>query len=341
MPVMDEAAAWVKKLERPGARIGPRFARGEVRRRAMAYLQGCWHYGSEEQCRPVVEKLRWPSGFICPTCGGCEGTRLRTRPKIQCRACRHQVSLTVGTIFHTTKLPLTSWFLVMWLIATAKNGISSVELGRRLRVKQTNALSLKQKIMAVMAEREDRKRLKGRVEMDDVYLGGHRPSRRGCAATGKQPFVAVVSTSDDRRPRKIKLLPVKGFHKREVKKLVTEHLASTSRLVTDGLRYWTAAAEAGLEHTVMVTGSGKRAAGWSPFKWVNTTLGNVKAAITGTPDQVRGRLYRRVSPDHAGRCLASFAWRFNRRFQLTSLIPRLVHSAVRTVPLPYHQLVAG
>ena len=160
MPVMDEAAAWVKKLERPGARIGPRFARGEVRRRAMAYLQGCWHYGCEEQCRPVVEKLRWPSGFICPTCGGCEGTRLRTRPKIQCRACRHQVSLTVGTIFHTTKLPLTSWFLVMWLIATAKNGISSVELGRRLRVKQTNALSLKQKIMAVMAEREDRKRLR-------------------------------------------------------------------------------------------------------------------------------------------------------------------------------------
>jgi len=81
-----------------------------------------------------------------------------------------------------------------------------------------------------------------------------------------------------------------------------------------------------------VTGSGKRAAQWSPFKWVNTTLGNVKAAITGT--------YRHASPEHAGRCLASFAWRFNRRFQLQSLIPWLVHSAVRTGPLPYHQLVA-
>ena len=54
-------------------------------------------YGSEEQCRAVVEKLRWPSGFVCPVCGGCEGTRLSTRPKIQCRACRHQVSLTAGT----------------------------------------------------------------------------------------------------------------------------------------------------------------------------------------------------------------------------------------------------
>ena len=55
-------------------------------------------YGSEEQCRAVVEKLRWPSGFVCPLCGGCEGTRLSSRPKIQCRACRQQVSLTAGTI---------------------------------------------------------------------------------------------------------------------------------------------------------------------------------------------------------------------------------------------------
>ena len=61
-----------------------------------------------------------------------------------------------------------------------------------------------------------------------------------------------------------------------------EHLASSARLVTDGLSCWTAAAEAGLEHRAMATGSGRRAAGWSPFRWVNTTLGNVKAAITGT-----------------------------------------------------------
>ena len=290
-------------------------------------------YGPEERCRAAVEELRWPKGFVCPLCGSCEGRWLSTRPKIQCRACRRQVSLTAGTIFHATKLPLTSWFLAMWLIATAKNGISSVELGRRLGIKQTNAWALKQKVMHVMAGRENAKRLNGRVEMDDAYLGGHRPGRRGRGAAGKQPFVAAVSTSDDRRPRKIKLLPVKGFRKKEIRKLVAEHLASTSRLVTDGLSCWTAAAEAGLEHTAMVTGGGKRAAGWSPFRWVNTTLGNVKAAIAGT--------YRRVSPEHAGRYLASFAWRHNRRFQPESLIPRLVHSAVRTAPLPYAKLVAS
>ena len=144
-------------------------------------------YGSEEKCRAVVEKLRWPSGFVCPICGGCEGTRLSTRPKIQCRACRHRVSLTAGTIFHSTKLPLTAWFLAMWLIATAKNGISSVELGRRLGIKQTNAWAMKQKIMAVMAGREDKRRLDGRVEMDDVYLGGHRPGSGAAVLPASSP----------------------------------------------------------------------------------------------------------------------------------------------------------
>ena len=144
-------------------------------------------YGTEEQCRAVVEKLRWPAGFVCPVCGGCEGKWLSTRPKIQCRACRHQVSLTAGTIFHATKLPLTAWFLAMWLIASAKNGISSVELGRRLGVKQTNAWAMKQKIMAVMAGREDKKRLEGRVEMDDVYLGGHRPGSGAVVPLASSP----------------------------------------------------------------------------------------------------------------------------------------------------------
>src|SRR3954447_18299656 len=252
-------------------------------------------YGTEEQCRAVVEKLRWPAGFVCPLCGGCEGKWLSTRPKIQCRACRHQASLTAGTIFHATKLPLTAWFLAVWLVATAENGISSVELGRRLGVKQTNAWALKQKIMAVMTGRENAQRLDGRGEKGDAHLGGRRPGKRGRGAAGKRPFVAAVSTGDDRRPREIALLPVKGFRKKEVGKLVGEHLSPASRLVTDGLGCWTVAAEVGLEHRAMVTGGGKRAAGWSPFKRVNTIPGNVKAALTGT--------YRQVSPKHAGRYL--------------------------------------
>src|SRR3954466_10926063 len=71
--------------------------------RGLSEAQFRESYGTEERCRAVVEKLRWPKGFVCPRCGGCEGKWLSTRPKMQCRACRHQVSLTAGTIFNTTK----------------------------------------------------------------------------------------------------------------------------------------------------------------------------------------------------------------------------------------------
>ena len=94
---------------------------------------------------------------------------------------------------------------------TAKNGSSSVELGRRLGVKQPTAWAVKHKIMAVMARREGETALTGRVEMDDAYLGGVRSGgKRGRGAAGKTPFVAAVSTSPEGRPRKLKLAPVKG-----------------------------------------------------------------------------------------------------------------------------------
>jgi hypothetical protein len=112
---------------------------------------------------------------------GAEGKWLRTRPKIQCRACRHQVSLTAGTVFHATKLPLTagSW-RCGWSRPPRTDQLGRA--GRRLGIKQTNAWALKQKIMAVMAGRENAEALDGRVEMDDAYLGG---TARASAAAGR------------------------------------------------------------------------------------------------------------------------------------------------------------
>ena len=122
-------------------------------------------YGTEERCRMAVEELRWPTGFVCPVCGGREGTRLSTRPKIQCRSCRHQTSSTAGTIFASTKLPLTRWFLAIRLIATAAEGITSVELGLRLGIKQTNAWTLKQKVLRA-------------IKLDDWKSPGDRRQRK-------------------------------------------------------------------------------------------------------------------------------------------------------------------
>ena len=169
---------------------------------------------------------------------------------------------------------------------------------------------------------------------------GRRLSRRVCSggkrgrgAAGKTPFVAAVSTSPEGRPRELKLAPVKGFRKREIARGAKHWLAPGAAVVTDGLGCWSALEEAACSHQAIRTGSGRQAARMASFKWVNTTLGNIKSAITGT--------YRKLGPDHAGRYLASFAWRYNRRYQLQTMIPRFVHSAARNQPMPYRLLIAG
>ena len=206
-------------------------------------------FGTEEQCRAALLRLRWPDGFLCPCCGHRGHCVLAGRGLYQCNRCKKQTSPTAGTIFHATKLPLTLWFAAIHLIVTAKNGISSVELGRRLGVKQPTAWAVKHKIMAVMARREGETPLTGRVEMDDAYLGGVRSGgKRGRGAAGKTPFVAAVSTSPEGRPRKLKLAPVKGFRKREIARGAKHWLAPGAAVVTDGLGCWSALDEAACSH---------------------------------------------------------------------------------------------
>ena len=292
-------------------------------------------FGTEAACREALFAMRWREGLTCPACGHRGFCQLKTRKVFQCNRCKKQLSLTAGTVFQDTKLPLTTWFAAVYHLTQGKNGISSIELARRLGVRQPTAWLVKHKLMRAMAAREAAKpKLAGRVEIDDAYLGGGRPGgKRGRGAAGKTPIIAAVETTAERRPRRLRLAVVKGFRKREVERLAEAAIEPGSTVVSDGLSCWPAVEKAGCSHRPMVTGSGKRAANWAPFRWVNTTLGNVKAAIVGT--------YRQISPKHADRYLASFAWRHNRRFQLESLIPRLVHSAVRTAPLPYAKLVAS
>ena len=106
--------------------------------------------------------------------------------------------------------------------------------------------------------------------------------KRGRGAAGKTPFVAAVSTSPEGRPRNLKLAPVKGFRKREIARGAKHWLAPGAAVVTDGLGCWSALDEIACSHQAIRTGSGRQAARIASFKWVNTTLGNIKCAITGT-----------------------------------------------------------
>src|SRR5215212_3756158 len=265
-------------------------------------------FGTEEACRKVLFDMRWREGLTCPACGGRRFCALRTRQVFQCNRCKKQVRLTAGTVFQDTKLPLTTWFAAIYHLAQGENGISSIELGRRLGVKRQTAWLVKHKLMRAMAAREAGKpKLAGRVEIDDAYLGGERTGgKRGRGAAGKTPLVAAVETTAERRPRRLRLTVVKGFRKREVEKLAKATIEPGSNVVSDGLSCWPAVAKAGCAHFPIVTGSGKRA---------------------GT--------YHHVSPKHAQSYLTSFAYRLNRRYQLDSIVERLAWAATRTAPHPY------
>ena len=311
------------------ARNGVQFQKGL----SEAEFQKC--YGSEAQCLAQVIAWRWSDGFICDKCGSgrhcvIKPSRLHPRGLYQCATCKSQTSPIARTIFAATKLPLTTWFRALYHMTQTKQGISSLELARRLGVQQNTAWKIKNKLAQVMMEREAKKPLDGRVEMDDVYLGGERhDGKRGRGAPGKTPFVAAVETTDDGKPKRIKLRRVTGFSKKALKAFAETHLKSTARAVTDGLGCFRGVAAAGRRHEPLIVARLGHSEKLPQFKWVNTVLGNIKGSITGT---------YRGAKKHAARTLAEFEYRFNRRFDLTTIIPRLGYAAVRTQPMPYRLL---
>lgn len=288
-------------------------------------------YGSEGQCRAAVVASRWPNGFACPACGGTRHSVVKTRGLYQCSACRRQTSPIAGTIFAATKVPLRLWFRAIYHLTQSKQGISSIELGRRLGVTQTTAWKIKHKLKQVMLERNGAKRLTGRVEIDDAYLGGQRTGgKRGRGAPGKTAFVAAVETTPDGKPVRLKLRRVTGFRGHSISAFAKRSLGPECAVVSDGLRCFASVTDAGCSHQVIKTGSGPKAVRTAAFKWVNTALGNIKAAITGT--------YRAINTKHVPRYLAEFEYRFNRRYDLATMIPRLTWAGVRTPPMPYRLL---
>lgn len=292
-------------------------------------------YGAEEQCQAQVVAWRWPDGFVCPECEERRHCRIKPsrsfpRGLYQCNACRTQTSPIAGTIFASTKLQLTVWFRAMYHMTQTKQGISSLELGRRLGVTQTTAWKIKHKLAVVMMERDAEKPLDGRVEMDDAYLGGERhDGKRGRGSPGKKPIIVAVSTTDSGKPVHLKIRRVKRFSKKAIEALADKILKKTAHVVTDGLGCFRGIAVAGSKHEPLIVSKLGHSEKLPQFKWVNTVLANIKGSILGT---------YRGARKHAGRTLAEFEYRFNRRFDLTTIIPRLGYVAVRTPPMPYRLL---
>ena len=284
-------------------------------------------YGREEQCESTVFSWRWPDGFKCPRCRSRSFCKLHRKAEFQCNRCRHQTSLTSNTIFDSTKLPLTTWFLGIYLITQSKTGISALTLHRQLSISYNAALRMKHKLIQVMMERDNSWQLGGFVQVDDAYWGGERHGgRRGRGSENKAPFVAAVQTDADNHPHYMRFNSVDNFQRSTIKEWAEHALKKGARVVSDGLSCFRGIEDAGCFHSAIITGGGYASMGNEVFTWVNTMLGNVKTAIAGT--------YHKLDPKHLGRYLSEFNYRFNRRFDMPSMISRLGRAAVNTAPMP-------
>jgi ribosomal protein L37AE/L43A len=186
------------------------MARNKVRfQRGLSDVEFERLYGTEDKCREALFSWRWPGGFACPACGGLAHCELEKRALWQCNACRTQTSLTAGTIFSATKFDLTVWFRAMFHMTQTKQGISALELSRRLDVSYNTAWAVHHKLRQVMLERNQGKPLDGRIEMDDACLGGERSGgKRGRRSPGKTPFVAAVEPTEHGKAHRVKLLAI-------------------------------------------------------------------------------------------------------------------------------------
>lgn len=286
-------------------------------------------YGQEDKCHSALIRMRWPDGFVCPKCGGRTFSYARPRRVFQCSACRAQTSAKAGTIFHKSRTPLVKWFLAIYLLTQSKNDIAALELARQLGVKWDTAWLIKQKLMETMRQRNRTYKLKGEVQLDDAYLGGEKPGKRGRGAGNKIPFVIAIETRND-KPVYAQLRHVCGFTSQEIKTYAAQNIEPETCVASDGLACFAAVAEVGMRHRAVVTGGGRPVL--SEFKWINTSLGNIKSAITGT--------CRSCRPKHAARYLAAYEYRFNRRFELEKMVDRLATVAAQTAPQPRRTIIA-
>lgn len=284
-------------------------------------------YGTEEQCEKAMEQARWPAGFKCPRCDHGAASHYRRGGLLlwECSACQYQASLRAGTIMERSHLPLTTWFLAIYLMTQSKTNIAALAMMRQLGVSWKTAWLLKHKLMEVMRRRETDCPLQGDVRVDDAYLGGERPGGgSGRGSSNKVAFVAAVEMHDG-RPQRVRFDPVSGFTFAALTVWARSAIVPGSCVLSDGLLGFEVLEKLGYSHKVVLAPKGKAGTEIEPFKWLNVLLGNLKTALSGTHHAFKFAKY-------AHRYLAEVQYRFNRRFNLAAMVPRMIVAIVQTRP---------
>jgi len=309
-------------------------------------------FPAEPACAAYLEAVRWPEGFVCPRCHvQAEPSLIATRSTLrQCGACRHQASLTAGTVMHRSKQPLQSWFWAAYLVTTHTPGMSAVQFQRQLGIgRYETAWNLLHKLRAAMV-RPQRERIGGnrddwRIEVDEGYVGG-RTRGEGRGVTHKELVAVAVEVRERDKPRRkdgkrtrrdviagrLRLRHIPNRSRKTLEGFVQESVEPSSLVITDGWKNYDRLPKLGYRHEAQaIHGDPEVAEAWLPM--CHIVISNLKSWLLG--------IHHGVSAKHLQAYLNEFVFRFNRRFYPMSTVHSVLGIAMRVGGPTYEGLYDG
>ena len=291
-------------------------------------------FADEPACRRYLLRCRWPEGFQCGRCGGKAEPWTTGRGYLHCRQCGSEVSVTAGTIFERTQLPLRIWFAAMWFVTSQKDGASALGLKRVLGLgSYQTAWTWLHKLRQAMV-RPDRDKLCGHVEVDETYVGGSETGgKRGRGSERKDIVVIALEIHFPKGFGRVRLRRVPDASGSSLVPFVCDVVERGSKVLTDGWSGYNQLSSCGYSHEkVVLSGTGDPAHVSMPG--VHRIAALIKRWLLSTHQGS-------YSGKHLDYYLDEYTFRFNRRASRSRgmLFYRLVEQAVRTSPLPYRQIV--
>lgn len=291
-----------------------------MKAKAISFIQWQRRFSTEAKCVEYLLSERWPNGFQCADCGHDQGWNLRNRHVVECAKCHHQTSVTAGTLFHASKLPLTYWFWALYWVSSDKGSISALRLSKLLGVAWPTASRLLRKVRAAMGHQDSLYRLSTIVELDDAFVGGKRAGKRGRGAADKSAIVVAVEVHNGQAGF-VAIEHVETVNQGTVRDFARRRLTPSQVVKTDAFRGLSSLAEQH-QHEAKATPP-KLVDEWLP--WVHIVISNLKRYLLGT--------YHGVSGKYLQSYINEFVYRFNRRFWEAELPTRLVGLCVRHAPV--------
>ena len=272
-------------------------------------------FHSEEKCRSYLEGLRWPKGIQCPRCENEKISRIHKRGQFDCDSCRYQFSVTAGTIFHDSHLPLPKWFAAIYLMCESRKGISANQLKRTLKVAYKTAWYLCHRIRAAMKD-ADTEPLEGTVEVDENWVGG-KAKGMGRGYTGNKTMVLGAIERDGN----IRLTVGKRRNRETLHGFIEEHAPDAENIYTDDYEAYKGIGDEKTKH---------ESVNHSADEWVRGDVhtNSIEGAFSLFKRSVVGA-YHKVSVKHLPAYLDEFEFRFDNRnnpYLFRDTLLRLINS---------------